>query len=387
MEISPSTSTPDRFHPALVTIKERVRLTKQESTKETFHVVLDTKEAPLNFKVGDSIAIFPQNDPRLVELLIKAMKASGEEEIVESRSKTPFSLREFLTHKANLSRLTSSFLKLFYAYEKSPDQRNKLEHLLQQDNKPLLTNYLASHDPLDLCREYEQTQIPLQEICNQFGPLLPRFYSIASSPLVYKEEIHLTVALFTFTHQEEVRYGVGSHFLCSLATVQKTAVPVYIQSTPHFNLPLNETAPIILIGPGTGIAPYRAFIQERIAKGSTGKNWLFFGERNRTTDYLYEEELERWSSEKKIRLSLAFSRDQQEKLYVQHLMLQESTQLWNWLQEGAYFYVCGDAHKMAKDVDHALHEIVKKEGRLNEEDSKAYVKALRSTKRYLTDVY
>ena len=380
-------STPDRLHPALVTIKERYRLTKQGSTKETFHVVLDNSQAQLQFKVGDSVAIYPQNDPMLVEHLIRAMKGKGDEEILDSRSKKMMSLREFLTTKANLSRLTTSFLKLFYEYEPSHDCKNKLHHLLQQDNKPLLTQYLASHDPLDLCKEYEHNKAPLQELCNQFGPLLPRFYSIASSPLVYKQEIHLTVALFTFSHQGEQRYGVGSHFLCSLAAEQRTAVPVYVQSTPHFNLPSDDGAPIILVGPGTGIAPYRAFIQERIARNAPGKIWLFFGERNRSTDYLYEKDLESWSAEEKIHLSLAFSRDQEEKLYVQHLMQKNSTQLWNWIQEGAYFYVCGDAHKMAKDVDHALHEIVKKEGHLNEEGAKLYVKSLRATKRYLADVY
>lgn len=384
-EISPP--TPNRLHPALVTIKERVRLTKPGSTKQTFHVVLDTSEASLSFKVGDSLGIYPQNDPVLVDHLILAMRAKGDEEIFDTRSKTHFVLREFLTRKANLSRLTSSFLKLFYEYEPSHDQKNKLHHLLQQDNKTLLTHYLSSHDPLDLCKEYQNNQAPLQELCNQFGPLLPRFYSIASSPLVHKQEIHLTVALFTFSHQGEQRYGVGSHFLCSLAVPEQTAIPAYVQPTPHFYLPEDDSAPIILIGPGTGIAPYRAFLQERSARRSMGKNWVFFGERNRATDYLYEEDLERWREEGKICLDLAFSRDQEEKLYVQHLMLKQSTKVWNWLQEDAYFYVCGDAHRMAKDVDHALHEIVKQEGRLNEESAKAYVKQLRASKRYLADIY
>ncbi len=368
MENSPSVPfpVPDRLHPAVVTIKERIRLTKQGSTKETFHVVLDTGKSPLTFKVGDSVGVYAQNDPR---------------------SKTVFSLRDFLTLKANLSRLTSSFLKLFYEYEPSHDQKNKLEHLLQPDNKPHLTQYLTSHDPLDLCKEYQNNKVPLQELCNQFGPLLPRFYSIASSPVVYPNEIHLTVALFTFSHQGEQRYGVGSHFLCSLAKKRETPVPVYVQSSSHFGLPEEDNTPIILVGPGTGIAPYRAFLQERIAQGAKGKNWLFFGERNRATDYLYEEELEQWSAEGTIRLDLAFSRDQEEKLYVQHRLLEKSTEVWNWLQEGAYFYVCGDAHRMAKDVDHALHEIVKKEGRLNDESVKAYIKLLRTNRRYLADVY
>ncbi len=383
----PSTSLVSRLNPATLTLKERVLLTGPGSTKHTYHVVLDLKNSPIRFKVGDSIGIYPENDPILVQHLIDAMKATGDEPIEDIRSKTQFTLRDFLTRKANLSRVTSSFLKLFYTYEPSHDKKNDLGRLLQPDNKPLLSQFLHAHDPLDLFKEYAQARLPLQEICTQFGPLLPRFYSVASSQHHIQDEVHLTVALFTFSHSGQQRYGVGSHFLCQLAQTGSTPIPAYVQPAPHFTLPENDAAPIIMVGPGTGVAPFRAFMQDRIARRASGKNWLFFGERNRTSDFFYEKEWETYMNEDKLRLDLAFSRDQSDKIYVQHRMLENAKDLWHWLQEGAYFYVCGDAHRMAKDVESTLITIAQQQGNMSEEAAKYYIKTLRSDKRYLADVY
>ena len=377
----------NRHHPVKSTIKERYPLTKTGSTKHTYHVSLDFNDAPIRFKVGDSIGIYPQNDPHLVQHLIEAISAQGNEIIHDPRTGTPLSLREFLSYKANLSRMTGSFLKLFYECETLHDKKNNLHRLLQQENKPLLSQYLSTHDPLDLFKEYHDVRVPLQELCAQFGPLLPRFYSVASSQLIFKNEVHLTVALFAFTHQGEQRYGVGSHFLCHLARINETEVPIYVQPAHYFTLPTDDNAPIIMIGPGTGVAPYRAFMQERLAKGAQGKNWLFFGERNRKFDYFYEEDWEQWISQGKLKVDLAFSRDQSEKIYVQHRMYENAKELWVWLEEGAYFYVCGDAHRMAKDVEAMLQRIAQEQGSMSEEAAKAYVKNLRSQKRYLADVY
>lgn len=377
----------DRLHPAIARIKERYLLTGHGSTKHTYHVTLDLSTAPIHFKVGDSIGIYAQNDPILVEHLILAMKADGNTIITEPRSKQPITLWEFLSYKANLCRITSSFLKLFYECEMIHDKKNHLHRLLQQENKPLLTQYLSTHDPLDLFKEYQEVKAPLEELCAQFGPLLPRFYSVASSQLETPDRVDLTVALFSFTHQEQQRYGVGSHFLCHLAEPMKTPIPIYVQPAQHFTLPADDTAPIIMVGPGTGIAPFRAFLQERIKKGASGKNWLFFGERNRNCDYFYEKEFEQMRKSHILRLDLAFSRDQEEKIYVQHRMQENAKELWSWLQEGAYFYVCGDAHRMAKDVEHTLEQIVQTQGHMTGEAAKAYIKALRTQKRYLADVY
>ena len=206
-------------------------------------------------------------------------------------------------------------------------------------------------------------------------------------PLIHPDQVDLTVALTTFTHQGEQRYGVGSHFLCHLAQPLTTPILIYVQSSAHFTLPPDGNAPIIMVGPGTGVAPFRAFLQERIKQGAKGKNWLFFGERNSRFDYLYQEEWEQLQKEKKLILSLAFSRDQEEKVYVQHKMLENAPELWSLLQEGSYFYVCGDAHRMARDVEQTLEQIVRTQGQMSPEAAKAYIKEMRTQKRYLIDVY
>ncbi len=383
----PANTTINKANPAQVCIRERFLLTQKGSSKKTFHLCLSLENTGISFKVGDSVAIFAENDPTLVSHLIAAMKATGEEIILDPRSEQEISLRTFLSKKANLSRLTSSFLKLFYEHEMLHEKKNHLHRLLQQENRPLLSQYLSAHDPLDLFREFQEVNAPLQQMCAQFGPLLPRFYSVASSQLSHPNQVDLTVALFTFTHSGEQRFGVASHFLCNMAKVQETPIPIYVQPAHHFTVPADDSTPIIMIGPGTGVAAFRAFMQERMARGAQGKNWLFFGERNRETDFFYQDYWEGLVKEGKLRLDLAFSRDQSEKVYVQHRMMQSAPELWKWLQDGAYFYVCGDAHRMAKDVEATLVQIAIEQGAMSEEAAKAHVKLLRTQKRYLADVY
>jgi sulfite reductase (NADPH) flavoprotein alpha-component len=370
----------DKSHPVHVTIKERKRLTKSGSSKETFHITLNLADADVHFEPGDSIGIYGKNDPLLVDHLLQAIGASGNEVIHHTRSGKQLSVREFFSTHANLSRVTSSFLKLLYDHEKSHDRKNQLGHLLDKENRPRMLEFLASHDPLDLFKEYKNTALPLQELCDQFGPLLPRFYSVASSKKTNPREVDLTVALFTFTHGDEQRFGVASHFLCHLADVEKTPVPIYVQPATAFHLPEDPETPIIMIGPGTGVAPFRAYMQERL---SSGKNWLFFGERNRATDFFYEEFWTPLVNSGKLRLTLAFSRDQSEKIYVQHRMKEEASDLWKWIQEGAILYICGDAKEMAKDVTRTLEEIATAHGH----DGKAFLKSLRAEKRLRLDVY
>ena len=349
-------STFSKANPFIATLKERYLLTKKGSSKETYHIVLN---ASLPFNVGSSIGVFAQNDPKFVKEYLDALHATGNELITESRSGTQMTLLQFLASKANLSRLTSGFLKL------SPHKHYE----------PIAKEYIASHDPLDFLRE--NPQLPLQDVCNQFAPLLPRFYSIASSHTVYPNEIHLTVALFKYNHGKEMRYGVASHYLCHLAELN-TQIPIYVQPSTHF-FPSPPDVPMIMIGPGTGVAPFRAFLQEH-----KGKNWLFFGERNKAADYFYQHEFE---NNPNLRLSLAFSRDQAEKIYVQHKMLEEARDLWQWIQNGAYLYICGDADHMAKDVQHALHQIAMQQGNMTEDEAKAYFKKLKKEDKFQLDVY
>ena len=213
--------------------------------------------------------------------------------------------------------------------------------------------------------------------------MMPRFYSVASSPKLFKHEIHLTVASLVYETAGGPRRGVGSHFLGHTAVPFETSIPIYVQPSNGFTLPADPDASIIMIGPGTGIAPFRAFLQEREALGASGRNWLFFGERNRETDFYYEDY---FRSLKNLRLDLAFSRDSAEKVYVQHKLWENRADIWNWLQNGAYLFVCGDADKMAKDVDLTLLRIGQDAG-LAEEDSREWLKALRKSRHYLQDVY
>ncbi len=380
------TAPPSRYSkhaPAIAKVKLRFPLTKSGSSKNTQHIVLDTRELSLQFDVGDSVGIYPQNDPILVDHILSTVRATGEEIIVDPKTITQISVREFFTHKANLSRLTSSFLKLFYERGSS----SFLEPLLQKENREILVRYLQEHDPLALLKEMKDVAIPLQDLCNAFSPLLPRFYSIASSPCMHPDEVHLVVALFTYTHSGEKRYGVASHFLNTLVQEKVTPIPLFVQPAHQFRLTQNDHAPIIMIGPGAGIAPFRAFLQERIARNAPGKNWLFFGERNRATDFFYQEFFEELAVQKKLKLDLAFSRDQSEKVYVQHRMQEQAKMLWEWLQEGAYLYVCGDAEHMAKDVEATLHGIAKEQGGMSEEQAASYFKTLRLENRYMRDVY
>lgn len=360
-----------RTNPFPASIQERYLLNKEGSSKETYHLVLDLKDSGIDFKVGDSVGIYAQNDPELVARFLKALNASGEEGIVEPRSGQTTTLHAFLQDKANLSRLNSSFLQLI------------------DPNHPLLSDKTAAAgcDPLDILTAHPHIHLPLQALAATFAPLLPRFYSVASSLKAYPKEVHLTVSLSSFIHQGEKRYGVASHYLCNLAEIGKTPIPLYVQPSAHFTVPCDDSASIIMVGPGTGVAPFRGFLQERIARNATGKNWLFFGERNRAYDFFYETYWDSLSADHRLQLDAAFSRDQVEKEYVQHKLLEKGYEVWKWLESGAYFYICGEADPMAKGVEATLLQIFQEFGNLSDADAKAYLKKMRLEKRYLVDVY
>jgi sulfite reductase (NADPH) flavoprotein alpha-component len=369
----------DRLHPFPAKIKERFLLTKSGSSKKTFHIVLGLEGSHIDFKVGDAIGIYPHNDPFLVQRMIQLLNADPETIIIHPRTQETLSLKTFLSEKVNLTRLNSGLIKL------ASSHNEKLQALLS--DKPALLYYCHTHDTLEFLTEFKNRKFSLQDFCSQLSPLLPRFYSTASSPKHHPEEIHLTVALTSYEHKGEIRHGVASHFLCFLAEKMTTPIPSYIQPTPHFTLPQDPHASIIMVGPGTGVAPFRGFLQERLALNAPGKNWLFFGERNRHLDFFYEDFWQFLVSQKKLRLDLAFSRDQEEKIYVQHKLLEQGEDIWQWLQEGAFFYICGDADPMAKDVEAALVSIAEKYGHLNEHEARDYLKHLRAEKRLLVDVY
>lgn len=377
----------DRNHPFNATIKERYTLCKPGSKKFTHHVVLDLKGSGISYHVGDSVAIYPTHDPELVERTLKALGATGQEIVLEKHTQQPLPLREFLTNKASITDISRKMIQELANRQTNPEKKERLLFLFAEGNKDALKEYQKNHELWDALEENQEVEWVPTELPLFIQPMLPRFYSIASSQKAVGDEVHLTVSYVKFTSNQYPRLGVCSHFLCDMAAMHKTPIPIYIQSSNGFVLPEESAKDIILIGPGTGVAPFRAFLQERICKQDAGRNWLFFGEWNHAYDYFYQDFWESLEKEDKIRIDLAFSRDQPHKVYVQHRMLENAPEFWDWIKNGAIVYVCGDAHRMAKDVDATLHQIIQDQGNMDEAAAKAFVKQLRAEKRYLRDVY
>ncbi len=348
--------------PLLVSIKERVRLNDPASEKKTYHLSLDTSGHDFHYEVGDCIGIYPTNDSGLVSKLLNALQMTGEEQIV-TRSGTSVSLGSFLSTQANLERVNKKFLRLL-----GENESDEIELV-------------------DLLEKKMQKCSP-QDLVSHLSPLMPRFYSIASSQKEVGKEIHLTVALTQYEKQGQMRYGCCSHFLCQTAPIGVPVVPIYLQKAKDFSLTEESFShPIIMIGPGTGVAPFRGFMQERMRRGANKKNWLFFGERYSQFDFYYKDFWQKLVELGILRLDTAFSRDQIEKVYVQHLMLKHAKDFWQWMEEGAYIYVCGDASRMAKDVENTLLKIIEVEGQMPALAAREFLKTLRKEKRYLRDVY
>ena len=262
-----------------------------------------------------------------------------------------------------------------------------MRDLLAPERKDDLKKWLWGRGVIDLLLENPAVKLPAAEFVALLKPLAPRLYSIASSPKAHAGQVHLTVNIVRYDSFGRARKGLASTFLADRAGGE-IPVPVFIQASHGFRLPVDGSVPIIMVGPGTGVAPFRAFLHERRAAAAPGKNWLFFGEQRAAADFYYRDDLEKMFSDGHLtKLSTAFSRDQPGKIYVQHRMLEHATELWSWLQDGAHFYVCGDASRMAKDVDDALHKIIETAGGKSADDAKAYVANLKAEKRYQRDVY
>ena len=355
------------------------RLMTEGSDKETRHFELSLKNSGLEYLPGDSLGVLPTNCEEVVNDLLGAVGLSGEESVEVGEESLV--LKGALMNRLACTVLSKIQIKKFNEFA----QADKLAGLLEIANKDALVDYMWGQELIDLFLEYPQTGISAQDLVSLLRPMPPRLYSIASSLAAHAEEVHLTVAVVRYQGNGRARKGVCSSYLAERVG---DSIPCYLHPNKNFKLPEDSSTPIIMVGPGTGIAPFRAFIEERKATGSSGKNWLFFGDRSQKTDYLYEDE---WIAYQKdgilSDLDLAWSRDQQEKVYVQHKMLEKKGQIWSWLNEGAVFYVCGDASRMAKDVDQALRTIAQDEGQMSEEDAAGWVKGLQKEKRYLKDVY
>lgn len=376
-----------KSNPFKASIKERYSLCKQGSKKNTQHIVIDLKDSGISYEVGDCIAIFPQNDPIVTQQTLQAMKATGQETVYFRQEDQAWNLFDFLTSKANITEINRKLFSEITLRQTNPQKKTLLEMLQTPDQKESYKEYIGSRYVWDLLIENHEVSFSAQELCSFLMPLLPRFYSIASSRNAVGDEVHLTVALLQYHSNGHPRVGVCTHYLCNLAPMHEPVIQTYIQPHKGFTVPTNPDTPMIMIGPGTGIAPFRAFMQERMIHETSGDHWLFFGEWNRATDFLYEGMWQDLVDKRKLRLDVAFSRDQDHKIYVQHRMHESGEELFHWIENGAYLYVCGDAQNMAKDVEAALGQIIQVHGKRDEQQARQYIKQLRADKRYLRDVY
>lgn len=377
-----------KTNPFLASVKERYSLCQPGSWKNTQHLILDLKNSGITYSVGDSIGIYPTHHPELVQLTLDALNASGRELVREKQGELIFTLREFLAKKANITDFSRKFLLEISQRQTHPQKKEHLLYLLQEENREAFKTYQSKREVWQVLKENFEVRFDVQEFCHLLMPLLPRLYSISSSQKMVGEEVHLTIAVVEEKDETGyVRRGVCTHYLSSLAKLHEASVPVYIQPNHGFTIPEHPHTPMIMIGPGTGVAPFRAFMQERMMHHEAKDHWLFFGECHRSHHFFYESFWRELETQNRLRLNTAFSRDQEHKIYVQHQMLEQSEELFSWIQKGAIVYVCGDAHRMAKDVDAALQQIIQKQGNKDEQGSRAYLKQMRLEKRYLRDVY
>jgi sulfite reductase (NADPH) flavoprotein alpha-component len=358
------------------------RMSTEESEKDTRHFEIDLTNWGLSFEPGDSVAVYPTNDPKLVDEIIHALGAKGDEEVTSAKTQKPF--REALFRDCSITQPTPKFLK---AIAERASAAPMLKELLHPARKHDLENYLWGAEVIDFLLEHPSVKFTPQEFVVLLTKLQPRLYSVASSLKVFPDQVHLIVDVVQYESRGRVRKGVASTFLSERA--EKVPVPVYPASAKHFHMPEDQSLPLIMIGPGTGVAPFRAFLQERQAIGAKGKNWLFFGAQREKCDYAYKEDWEKFTRDGLLtKLDCAWSRDQAHKIYVQNKMLENAAEIWKWIDgEGAQFLVCGDARRMAKDVDAALRKIVQEEGGKSVDEANAYVEQLKNDKRYKRDVY
>ena len=359
------------------------RLSGPESEKDTRHFELDLTGWGLSFEVGDSLAVYPSNDSQLVDEIIHTLGATGHEQVPRPRGE-PTTLREALLRDYSITQPTPKFLR---AIAERASAAPTLKYLLAPDRKQDLETYLWGMEIVDFLLEHPSARFAPEEFAGLLTKLQPRLYSVASSLKAYPDQVHFIVDVVRYESHGRLRKGICSSFLAERA--DDVPVPVFPSVARHFHLPEDPETPIIMIGPGTGVAPFRAYLQERKVTGAKGKNWLFFGSQHERCDFAYGDEFNAYVKEGILtRLDCAWSRDQAEKIYVQHRMKENAAEIWNWIDaEGAHFFVCGDARRMAKDVDATLRKIVQEQGGKSVEQANEYVEKLKSDKRYKRDVY
>lgn len=373
-------------NPCIAKVKRMYNLSGPDAPKHTAHYEIDLAGSGLEYTPGDSLAVQPTNDPALVDDTLAALGFSGEEIVKHPKTAAEVPIRQALIEATLITEIDNKLIK---AIVEKTQGDTLLADLSVPEKKEALKEYLWGRFVVDLLLENPLAKFTPQEFMLTQKKLNIRLYSISSSQKAHPTEVHLTVATVRYTSHNRTRGGVASTFLAERVTPNETLIPCFVNHGKGFRLPEpQEETPIIMCGPGTGIAPFRAFLEERKATSAKGKAWLFFGEVSAKSCYFYKEEFDAYLADGTLtKFTTAWSRDQAEKIYVQNRMLENSAEIWAWLEQGAIFYVCGDAARMASDVDKALHTIVEQEGGKTVDEAAAYMHALKETKRYRRDVY
>ncbi|MEK5497418.1 assimilatory sulfite reductase (NADPH) flavoprotein subunit [Bacillus sp. FSL M8-0077] len=372
-----------RTNPFYAEVLENINLNGRGSNKETRHLELSLEGSGLVYEPGDSLGIYPTNDPALVDELIQTCGWNAEESVTVHKNGDTLPLKEALTSHFEITVLTKPLLQKIAELTKS----ESLHALLEEGNEEKLKEYIAGRDLVDAARDFGPFEGTAADFTSILRKIPARLYSIASSLKANDEEVHLTIGAVRYDAHGRERQGVCS-ILCAERLQPGDTLPVYIQHNQNFKLPQDPDAPIIMVGPGTGIAPFRSFMQEREEMGANGKSWLFFGDQHFVTDFLYQTEWQKWLKDGVLtKMDVAFSRDTEEKVYVQHQMKKQSKELFEWLEQGAYVYICGDEKHMAHDVHNTLLSIIQEEGAMSKEKAESYLANLQQQKRYQRDVY
>ncbi len=354
-------------------------LSGETSAKEIRHYEFSLGDSEISYAAGDALGVMPVNDPVLVDAFLDHLGTTADANVEGING----AFGDALLKSLEICTPSKDFVKAVEARAKN----DELSHVLNNGDKEALDGWLWGRDTLDVLRLLPAGELSAAEFASLLKPLQHRAYSISSSPLEAPDHIHLTIASVRYRTHGRDHGGVCSTFLAD-RIAENGKAGIFLSPNKAFRLPEDKQRPVIMVGPGTGIAPFRAFLQERRATSATGKNWLFFGDQHKASDFIYEDELTSLSNQGVLnRLDLAFSRDQDQKIYVQNRMMENGKDLYRWLEDGAFFYVCGDATRMAKDVDQALHDVIRKFGDKSMAETDAYVVDLKREKRYLRDVY
>jgi len=371
-----------RNNPYRSYVRENYLLTGEGSEKETRHIELTLDEG-MTYTPGDAVGIIPENRAEAVEAVLKALGYKGDERVLD-HYKVEISLEEALRTRLGIGKLARGAVG---QYAKLAPEVAGLKVMVGPDNKARAEEYCWGREFVDLATDFPGVITDPQQLFHVLQRLTPRMYSIASSQAMHRDNVQTTVRVIRYESHGRERQGLASGHLGDRAGVGAT-MPIFLHSNASFRLPEDTTAPVIMIGPGTGIAPFRAFLEERQATGQTGDNWLFFGEQREKMDFLYKEQLMGMHRDGVLaHLDTAFSRDQAQKVYVQDKMQEKSKELFSWLERGAYFYVCGDATRMAKDVETALLDVIARGSNGTLEHAAEYLATMKKQKRYQRDVY